>query len=162
MGGKRGTPAERFARLQGDPDENGCRPWRGHVRPTGYGQFYFNPEHGSIRAHRAAWLLAGNPLLEGHGFHVDHQCHNADKDCPGGDTCPHRRCTEVTHLRVATPRENHEAGRIGYRAPYRETCEFGHPIEIVGSRKQRRCRTCAKKYRREWRARRRAAGLKAN
>jgi hypothetical protein len=42
---------------------------------------------------------------------LDHLCHNADLQCPGGRGCPHRRCVRPDHLEVVTRQVNVRRGR---------------------------------------------------
>lgn len=91
-----------------------CWPWPGYVDEKGYGQV------GNGWAHRFAVERAGIELPPGHD--VDHECHNRDGACPGGSTCPHRRCVNFRHLVVRPLRENRAD-----TAPFRsETCSNGH------------------------------------
>mgnify|MGYP007071623989 FL=1 len=55
-------------------------------------------------AHRAAWEVVNGPVPA--GLVVDHRCHNADTACPGGPSCPHRRCCNPAHLEPVTHRTN--------------------------------------------------------
>lgn len=61
--------------------------------------------------HRLTYALVHGPIPD--GLVVDHACHNADKSCPGGDNCWHRRCINPAHLRAVTRGENNAAGRLG-------------------------------------------------
>jgi hypothetical protein len=88
---------------------------------------------------------------------IDHQCHNQDKSCAGGDTCPHRCCCNPAHLELATGRENVLRGKAPTARNAAKThCPRGHAYDGIDGRKRqhRRCSTC----RREQQcARRRAA-----
>lgn len=100
------------ARLLSKIDQSGgpdaCWPFTGAKNGSGYGNFWINGQY--LGAHRAAWLIMNGEIPE--GLEVDHKCHNEDPDCPGGSDCPHRLCANwITHLRVATHRDNDLAGR---------------------------------------------------
>lgn len=92
----------------GGPDA--CWPWTAAInRHTGYGMLG-SPL--SNLAHRAAWLhyVGAVPV----GLDLDHLCHNADRSCPGGPSCPHRRCCNYErHLEPATRAQNLARGRGG-------------------------------------------------
>jgi hypothetical protein len=136
----------------GGPDA--CHRWTGAIT-AGYGSF--NVGGRREYAHRVALALAGRLVDDGRV--TDHRCHSVDLDCPGGPTCPHRRCVNTAHLRRTSFLLNVRAGRSGqYRkalSARRRRCRYGHPFTdantvIVSGRK--RCRACA---RLEARARRR-------
>lgn len=73
--------------------EGECWPWRGALRPTGYGTFTLR--RGSWRtskpAHRAVYELLVGPIPE--GLEIDHLCSN-----PG--------CVNPEHLEPVTHLEN--------------------------------------------------------
>ncbi len=88
---RRPTPMERLhSRVdRRGPDE--CWPWREPVNDRGYG--YITVDGKRIGAHRYAYFLAHGVVPD----QVDHTCHNGS-GCPGGNTCPHRRCCNPAHL----------------------------------------------------------------
>jgi hypothetical protein len=91
----------RFWSKVATPSADGaCRVWIGSLTFSGYGQIRLRPEIGAM-AHRVAWFLA-HGSLPGPGLVLDHLCHE-------------RRCVEVKHLRVATPKQNQE-NRAGAQA----------------------------------------------
>ena len=67
-----------------------CHVWMNSVDTSGYGLFWWGDRN--MRAHRAAWLLAGRELPPYPEYSIDHICRN-------------RICVRVEHLRVATSRE---------------------------------------------------------
>lgn len=98
------------------PDE--CWPWIGGGEKSGYGCFGFQvgqDKSRSERAHRVAWVLAGNdlpvfPLV------IDHTCRN-------------RGCVNVRHMRIVTQRINtveNSASPFAVNAA-KTHCPKGHP-----------------------------------
>ena len=67
-----------------------CWLWGGTLTGTGYGLFYIRGQ-GKVRAHRAAWILAGRELPE--GLLVLHRC----------DV---KLCIRIEHLFVGTHADN--------------------------------------------------------
>lgn len=99
--------------------------------------------------HRASYEWACGPIPE--GLVIDHLCHGADPDCPGGHACLHRRCCNPTHLEAVTLAENVRRGQTGkvtgerFRA--RTHCKHGHPLrgsnlKIRKGDGSRQCRAC--------------------
>lgn len=89
------------------PQPNGCWLWTGARHKEGYG--LINVGGKVRRAHR--WFYE-----QLHGqieavLVLDHLCHNDDKTCPGGPTCPHRACVNPTHVEPVTQRLNSLRGR---------------------------------------------------
>lgn len=73
----------------GEPDANGCWPWRGRKNPKGYGQLAI---HGAIEpAHRAVYELLVGPIPPER--ELDHLCRN-------------RSCVNPAHLEPVSHREN--------------------------------------------------------
>lgn len=68
-----------------------CLVWTASKYYNGYGQMKVNGKPG--RAHRYAWERANGPIPE--GMVIDHVCHNP-------------ACCEVTHLRLASRKQNME------------------------------------------------------
>lgn len=82
--------------------DEGCWRWTGGVQSRGYPSMGLGPR-GACRtfsAHRLAHEWWNGPIAE--GLTVDHTCHNADRSCPGGPTCRHRRCVNPDHLEAVT------------------------------------------------------------
>lgn len=123
---------------------DGCWHRRGPVNSGGYSRF----SAGGARtlAHRASCEHFNGPIPP--GYRVDHLCHTRDLSCPGGRTCPHRRCVNPMHLEAVTHRENVLRGRgTGAISMVRPTCVHGHlrtlentyvPPSGVG----RQCKVC--------------------
>lgn len=141
-----------------------CWLWGAASARGGYGSFRANGR--THRAHRFAYELHYGPIPD--GLHLDHQCHNTDPSCPGGEACLHRRCVNPAHLEPATPRENTLRGGAPAAINAAKThCIHGHEFtpentqRIRPSRSQpngaRRCRICRRAAQNRFDARRRAA-----
>lgn len=119
-------PENLLTRLE--PQPNGCILWGGKPNPDGYSQIAKN---GRLHmTHRAAYELWVGPIPE--GMTIDHECHNRDETCKGGDTCPHRRCVNPEHLVPKSMRANTEASP--HTNAGKATCVRGHQVvkEQVG------------------------------
>jgi HNH endonuclease len=142
-------PRERFERRvdrSGGPDA--CHPWTGGTSDTGYGTFH--PVDGTVvLTHRYAWEQEHGPIPE--GAHVDHTCHNGT-GCPGGPSCPHRRCCNVRHLEPTTGPDNVDRS---HNARQRRThCPSGHAYTPENTyhppgRRHRMCRACRSGHRKD-------------
>lgn len=127
--------------LKGSPVD--CWPWlRGRTK-QGYGIATF--EGRQQNTHRIAWKLTYGSIPP--GMQLDHMCHTPA--CQLNEDCPHRRCCNPEHLRLATLAENLAADRT-YRPPTRVQrathCPRGHEYTPentrVASHGGRNCRTC--------------------
>lgn len=120
-------------------NDDGCLIWLGSVNKKGYGP------------HRRIYEQTVGPIPA--GMHLDHTCHDP-KVCPGGVTCPHRRCVDVTHLEITTPRENVIRGGRGAAVK----CPAGHTYDNdrLDYRGHRICIPCDKARQRAAYLRRRA------
>lgn len=136
------------------PDE--CWPWQGEIRPTtGYGRVGLGGRR--TGAHRMAYELTFGPIPE--SLFIDHTCHNADKSCPGGPGCPHRRCVNPGHLEAVPSPVNTARGQTGIHQRSRTHCPHGHaltPDNLVAhsgkGRPVRRCKLCRKRQGKAWRS----------
>jgi hypothetical protein len=72
------------------PQESGCINWTGHTDKYGYGILTFNRKN--TKAHRHAWLLAGNVIPD--GLLILHKC------------VKNRACCNVDHLRAGSAKDN--------------------------------------------------------
>lgn len=140
---------------EGNPDE--CWPWKASLSAQGYGVFWTGERR--MCGHRAVYELIVGPVPP--GFFLDHLCHSNDRECPGGQTCRHRRCVNPSHLEVTTAAANKERGRSGPALNAKKThCPQGHPYSgsnlIITSNGQRKCRVCVYAANRASAARRRA------
>ena len=133
----------------GTPEQ--CWLWEGAVGPTGYGQFWpYGRAGGKIYAHRYAYERGVGPIPD--GLTIDHICHNNDTSCPGGSTCPHRRCINPAHLEPATMQVQVRRGRHWTQNPDGSwVCSRGHAIDEGVVSRRGTCPTCFNEYRRQWR-----------
>lgn len=83
--------AIRFYRHVEKAEGDGCWNWIGNSDPSGYGKFTW-AKGIYKRAHRAAWVIAGNPELPP-SVYLLHSCDNP-------------ACVRVEHLRPGTQKEN--------------------------------------------------------
>ena len=89
MGGKLGTPWERFQTKFKISKTTGCWNWTASTGKAGYGYFYFPPQN-MVRSHVAAWRLYRGPT---NGLHVLHKCDNP-------------KCVNPKHLKLGTHQDN--------------------------------------------------------
>lgn len=125
--------------------ENGCLEWTGAVGGDGYAKMRVDGKKRAV-AHVAWFLHYGEwPPPD---KKTDHICHDP-KICAGGDSDPHRRCAEWSHLKLVTNKENCSPDRAGSPRRSMEECSRHHPFtpentyyrpDRPGSRI---CRTCA-------------------
>lgn len=95
-------------------------------KADGYGKIGI-PGQSSAVAHRIAWELAFGSIPD--GLVVDHDCHNRDPDCPGGE-CHHRACQNPSHLMLRTQGGNVLAGKSFAATNAAKThCDNGHPFD---------------------------------
>lgn len=157
------------------PDE--CWPWTGTITAQGYGQIWDDGR--SAAAHVVAYRIAGKPAPD--GLQLDHTCHDPAV-CTPGNSCPHRRCCNPSHLEPVTALVNtRRSGSTAAVNARKEACSrAGHPYDEANTvwrlrtypngttRRARYCRACAREQqstakraakKRAWRQARRAAGL---
>lgn len=89
MGGKLGTPLQRFEWSYIPEPNSGCWLWLKSISETGYGWFYFPPRN-MVAAHIASWELHRGTRK---GLCVLHSC---DTPC----------CVNPDHLRLGTYKDN--------------------------------------------------------
>jgi hypothetical protein len=125
-------------------EASSCTPFTGHINASGYGTVYMGGRN--RLAHRVAWELHRGPIPA--GMTIDHLCHVPDV-CPGGITCPHRRCINVEHMAVVTVSENAKRGSKGQRGVARGRqqrakthCPSGHEYDEGNTRWYRGYRYC--------------------
>ena len=137
-----------------------CWPWTGGLNPDGYGQVSIN---GRMRtAHDVVWEWTHGPIPD--GLQIDHRCHTAALGCPGGPSCPHRRCCNPAHLEPVTALENQLRG-MAARGRL-DVCPYGHVYAEVGvyisgpdatHPGKRQCRACSLEAQRRYRERKKEA-----
>lgn len=134
-----------------------CWPWPGNISPsTGYGRIRVAGQ--LMGAHQWVYQEFVGPVAG--DTNIDHTCHTRDLACPGGISCPHRRCVNYeNHLEVVTPYENWKRGKSPSLLNSRKnTCPQGHSYESLSLTTRdgavRRCRTCTNESNRRGRARR--------
>lgn len=145
--------------LTATPTGDGCWHATTGANHNGYRRVYL-PGNRQAYAHRVAWEWAHGPIPEGRV--IDHLCHNADEICPGGDTCPHRRCIRPDHLEAITLSESGRRGRsITVANAAKTECIAGHPFDPANTLwlrgGGRMCRACHRRRQADRAARNRAA-----
>lgn len=142
----------RFVTLVRVGDGDDCSEWLGPLAGNGYGKFWTG--YRLIDPHRFAYEVFIGPIPE--GLTVDHTCHNrSDPPCPGGPTCPHRRCTKAVHLEAVpigvnirrSPNYDPQQGARDKRAWAAKItrCPQDHPYNEENTywwHGHRQCRTC--------------------
>lgn len=117
-----------------------CWMWTGAKVKGGYGNFYWEGRYNS--PHRLLWTWLHGAVPD--GLEVDHVCHDPAV-CPGGPTCPHRRCVNPEHLALVTGKENSARtrnARLNY-CKYRHRLTPENTYDRPGWAGRRGCRTCA-------------------
>jgi len=137
-----------------------CVHWRGnHLSAHSYsGRVSHNGQ--STRAHIVIWAMAGRVVPP--GMTIDHSCHDP-RFCQGGDECPHRKCINLDHLRLATRKEQ-QINSVNTN--HGKTCRNGHPWTeeniYVSPKGIRACRICRAKNARKGEEKRKAAKRQKN
>jgi len=128
------TEGERFDSLWVPEPNSGCHLWIGSLARGGYGQFR-RVNGKTVKSHRFAFERARGPVPP--GSDLDHLCRT-------------RCCVNPSHLDPVSRKENVRRGN-GHGS---EThCAQGHAYAgdnlIITKKGFRRCRTCARRWRRE-------------
>lgn len=132
MGGKRGTPEERFWRYVNKDGPNGCWLWTAAIGSHGYGMFCETGSKADV-AHRISWRLLKSPIPT--GMFIDHR------------VCRNKQCVNPEHLVVCTASENilQPDGVAGMKKA-KTHCVRGHSLlsdNVRITRQGRRaCRAC--------------------
>lgn len=129
-----------------------CWLWDGPVDAWGYARVR------DTMAHRWVYEVIIGPIPP--GYQLDHICHDPDV-CTEGRTCTHRRCVNPFHLVAVVPRIN----ALRSTAPtainaMKTACIAGHPLSgdnlyVQRSTGKRYCRTCQRRRRDAYLARKR-------
>lgn len=151
------TPFERLRR-KSTIAEDGCWTWNGCLNSRGYGCVGLNGK--VVLVHRLGYYIAYGEIPK--GLTVDHLCHNADKDCAGGETCLHRRCWRPSHLEAVTIAENYSRSPNAGQA--KTHCPQGHEYTEANTVRsktgnKRCCRTCGNNRARDFYAARKITAL---
>ncbi len=131
---------------------NGCWWWTGRLNRDGYGVMTVD---GSPRlVHRLSYVCKHGQFPPDRPI-SDHSCHDP-QTCPGGVTCPHRRCANPDHIEPSTKSYNSGADRcstegiiLARRAASISTthCHNGHLYTpentLTNKHGWRQCRECA-------------------
>lgn len=139
---------------------SGCWRWTDTLDRDGYGRLRVGRR--TIRAHRVVYGLLVAPVPDDQ--ELDHECHNADRGCPGGRACLHRACVRPTHLEPRTGRQNKLRSPLtaASRNLAKTHCPKDHPYDetntYVDPKGKRECRACKTAEDRRRRARPFACG----
>lgn len=144
------TEAERFWDKVDLGAGVGCWRWMANVSKESYGTFWAG-DQGTVSAHLWAYRSLIGPVPV--GTVLDHLCHTIDVDCPGGNSCEHRRCVNPAHLEPVTVVVNlHRSDAPAARNALRTHCVRGHELAgenlYVRPNGSRNCRACQRSYER--------------
>ncbi len=119
----------------------GCWEWVGPVNANGYA-LLGNGQTG----HRYFYQVFRGEIPD--DLVLDHVCHTTL--CPGGPTCPHRRCIRPDHLNITTRGANVLRGsNLRVIAGKKNECTYGHEMTpantYVSPKGHRQCRECRKR-----------------
>lgn len=124
-----------LSRIAFRPLNDACWLWLGATSPTGYG--HLRDRGINFNVHTVLKELVDGPCPD--GLERDHVCHNRDGECPGGNSCVHRRCVRPSHIEYVTTSAN-ARGRLRMR------CKYGHvwtpESTQVDKKGWRHCRWC--------------------
>lgn len=138
----RGLTVEQRFWAKVDKQPVGCWVWVGASNGHGYGKFYLDGK--VVGAHRVSYELARGPIPE--GLVIDHLCRN-------------RACVKPDHLEPVTTQVNIVRGIGPGLAKLQNIdqtyCKHGHELfgenlYVNPTTGHRYCRTCIKRWRREW------------
>ena len=113
-----------------------CVEAHGVPNNWGYGRIKLNQR--SYASHRLAYMLVHGPIPR--HLQIDHICRN-------------RKCINVSHLQLVTPKENTLSGNgIAAKNSRKTHCNKGHEFSAkntfydLSAPNKRRCRICRTKY----------------
>jgi HNH endonuclease len=121
---------------QNRPELGPCWIWKGYINKESHYGYFYARSHGhralGLRAHRLAWELLRGKIPR--GYVTDHLCRV-------------KKCVNVNHLEIVTPRQNTLRGLSPSSLNSRKAvCKRGHPLWgrnlYVTPKGGRRCRTC--------------------
>jgi hypothetical protein len=130
-----------------------CLLWTGHKNYKNYGSITWNSRYWQVHRFMYTARIGEIPA----GKVLDHTCHN-NTACPGGNSCWHRHCIEVSHLEPVTGLVNKQRSHLTHKA----RCKNGHDmtpenIYTYPSNNRRQCKTCKRTQRTESARRKRQA-----
>ena len=141
-------PPDLAARVRVNPVTD-CWEWQGRLDRHGYGKLCWKgSDHLS---HRVIYEVLVGPIAD--GLQTDHLCHSQAPACPGGPSCPHRRCGNPEHLELVTSATNTRRGVNATKTHCVNGHEFNTTNTIHRGNGRRGCRPCNREQARAYRAR---------
>lgn len=139
-----------------EKSDSGCLIWQRGISSTGYPQLNFKGK--VYKLYRLLWEREFGSIPD--GMVIDHDCHNkaAERgECSGGK-CEHRKCLEVSHLKLSTHKANTLASPLSKSSIHaaKTCCDKGHPLSgdnlghISTRPGVRVCKTCVAERKRRY------------